>query len=89
MSFTDQKPFIVTKNDLNLHWGGRKNHFFCGFCGKSFIEGSIARWVFTNDVPDAGGNPFVCVDCDAPREKLIKKRIALRNKYLKLKRLFG
>lgn len=66
MSWTDQKPYTVTQEHLKLNWGGvgRKN-FRCGFCGHKFKKGDIARWVFTNHTK-AGGNPFICFDCDEP-----------------------
>lgn len=67
MSFTDQKPFTVTANQLKLNWAGGKDgkYFRCGLCGHKFKEGDYARWIFTNDIPNCGGNPFVCYDCDS------------------------
>ena len=79
MSWIDQTPFTVTRVELALHWGCRApgEGLRCGFCGHKFTEGETARWVYTNDVPGAGGNPFVCVACDGPREVLIEKLKAL------------
>lgn len=76
MSFTDGKPFIATEKDTKLRWsGGKPGEFFrCGFCGVKFQAGDTVRWVFTNDTPGAGGNPFVCEKCDAPRDELLARR---------------
>lgn len=89
MSFTDQKPFIATEEDINLNWGARPNgeRFICGFCGYKFKVGDTVRWVFTNDTPGAGGNPFVCQSCDNPsREILLNKRKKMFENYYILKR---
>ena len=73
MSFTDQKPRIATEKDVNAAWSGRKSNFRCGFCGHKFKVGDQWRWIFTNDMKDAGGNPFVCQSCDADNETLRAK----------------
>lgn len=75
MSFTDQKPFIVTKKIINQPWGGRSNgkHFKCHMCGHKFKIGDIVRWVFTNDIEGAGGNPLVCKNCDGTNEQVREK----------------
>lgn len=64
--FTNQKPFTVTDKDLRASWSGGKNGIFfrCGLCGYRFQIGDTARWVFTNNVPGAPGNPLVCQRCD-------------------------
>lgn len=71
--FTDQKPHEATVEDLNARWGGGKpgERFRCMLCGYKFKLGDIFRWVFTNDIPGAIGNPLVCQKCDGPdvREK--------------------
>ena len=65
MSFTDQKPRLVTKEDLTAPWSGYRDgsHFYCHICGHSFIEGDTWRWIF------AGGkgmhNLMVCGNCDS------------------------
>lgn len=71
MSFTDQKPFTVTPSDLAQPWsGGAPGEFLrCGLCGYRFALGDTARWMFTNNLPDGWGNPFLCVDCDTPDSK--------------------
>src|SRR5688572_787006 len=73
--YTDQKPFTVTDQDLKLPWGcGRDGIFFrCYLCGHRFQAGDVARWVFTNDVPGASGNPLVCEKCDGTKEEIVAK----------------
>lgn len=75
MSFTDQKPFKATAEDVQKSWSGGRNgkYFRCYLCGHKFQEGDIVRWQFTNDIPGAGGNPLVCESCDGPKEKVIEK----------------
>lgn len=75
MSFTDQKPFTVTAEDLTLPWSCGKNgkYFRCHLCGYKFKDGDIARWQFTNNIPGAGGNPMVCQGCDGPPQEVIAK----------------
>jgi len=74
-TFTNQQAFIVTANDLTRPWGGHRDgsRFRCALCGHRFTEGDTARWVFTNGTPGAGGNPFVCSDCDGTNEEVIAK----------------
>jgi hypothetical protein len=66
VSFTDQLPHVATKKELQLRWSGGKpgEHFRCGFCGCKFVEGDYYRWIYSNDTPGAGGNPFACRACD-------------------------
>jgi hypothetical protein len=76
MSFTDQKPRVATEEDCHAGWMGVSNgvYFRCGFCGYRFQPGDYWRWVFTNDVPGAGGNPMTCKACDTGnRESMIAK----------------
>lgn len=65
-SFTKGLPFLVTADDLRKAWCGARDgrHFRCGLCGHRFQSGDVARWQYTNDMPQAGGNPFVCASCD-------------------------
>lgn len=88
MSFTDQKPFIVTKEHLMLPWNGGKNgkYFLCKLCGYKFEEGDTVRWQYTNDVKGAGGNSFVCLSCDQGRDHIIKEMIKLNNLVFDLER---
>ena len=64
--FTDQKTFIVTEDHMKTKWGGREASikFRCGLCGDRFKVGDKVRWQYTNDIPGAGGNPFICEHCD-------------------------
>ncbi len=73
--FTDGKPWTVSEDDVHVPWGcGKDGKFFrCGFCGHRFVAGDTARWVYTNDIPEACGNPLVCAGCDAPREELVER----------------
>lgn len=68
MSFTDGKPWIATTKDTQTRWSSGKpgEHFRCGMCGHNFVVGDQVRWQYTNDIPNAGGNPLVCAACDGP-----------------------
>lgn len=75
MSFTDQKPWVATAEDLKQRWGfgAPGERFRCGLCGAHFAVGDVVRWQYTNDVPGCGGNPLVCQKCDGPKEKIIER----------------
>ena len=75
--FTNGKPRIATENDCNAPWNGVKGgkHFRCGFCGYKFKPGDYWRWQYTNNIPGASGNPFVCEKCDEGYELTRKKWI--------------
>jgi hypothetical protein len=72
MSFTDGKPTTVIEAHLRASWMGGKNgkYFRCAMCGYRFKLGDVFRFVFTNDMPKAGGNPIVCQKCDGHDEKV-------------------
>lgn len=78
--WTNGEPFVATAGDCKLRWGAGKSgeNFYCAFCGQKFSPGDTVRWVYTNDTPGAGGNPFVCSPCDAPREALIAEILKRR-----------
>ena len=80
MSFTDQKPHVVEVADLTRPWGGFRDgrRFRCYLCGHRFKEGDTYRWVYSNGVPGAGGNPMVCVSCDGTNEEVIERWRAMR-----------
>lgn len=84
-SFTNGKPRIATAQDCNIRWaGGRDGKYFrCYLCGHKFKEGDQFRWVFTNNIPGAGGNPIVCASCDADNESVIAKWKSLQEEYKK------
>lgn len=85
MSFVDGKPQIATENDVHANWSGGKDgkHFRCYFCGYRFVVGDYWRFVYTNDMSKAGGNPLVCKNCDGDdiREKWQKMCEEVRTKY--------
>lgn len=70
MSFTDQRPWTVTENDMATRWGGidarsERSRFRCMLCGHRFEVGDSARWVYMNGTAGAHcGNVFVCQPCD-------------------------
>ena len=66
---------VATKEICEATWMGRRNgkYFRCAFCGHKFKIGDMWRRIFTNNVPNAGGNPLVCGKCNLPEEKLIEK----------------
>ncbi len=69
MSFTDQKPFVVTEKQLSQRWGTRTKDgaLMCNICGHKFNEGENARWVYANGESSNGsGNFFTCDKCDGP-----------------------
>ena len=84
MTFTDGKPWIATEKDCKTAWSCGKDgkYFRCALCGYKFKPGDRVRWQYTNDVPGAHGNPFVCKDCDTTKEEIvaeIKARYAERD----------
>jgi hypothetical protein len=66
MSFLDGNSRVATEQEVKLRClGGKPGEFFrCGFCGHRFVVGDYWRCVFTNDMPDASGNPLICQSCD-------------------------
>ena len=62
MSFTDQKPHIVTKKEYPGNWSGYKDgrRFRCYLCGHHFKIGDTFRWVHSK----RAGNFMVCDKCD-------------------------
>lgn len=84
MSFTDGKPWVASEEDCyvkrwSMHPPGVK--FRCCFCGHRFIPGDIVRWQYTNDTPGAGGNPFVCSECDKGRNENIAEILKRRKEF--------
>lgn len=71
--FTDQKPFVVSKERLE-GFQNVKKRFNCKLCGHDFKEGDTARWVYANfaESPVRCGNFFVCGKCDAPSDVLLQ-----------------
>jgi hypothetical protein len=65
MSFTDQKPFVVTRDRLEA-FTRHKKRFGCSLCAHDFKEGDTARWVFANGSNLRSGNFFVCPEHDTP-----------------------
>ena len=80
--FTSQLPQIATERDLNARWGGDGpgNKFRCGLCNYKFQLNDYWRWVYTNDIPGAGGNPFICENCD---NKYKKDRLKIAEEFAK------
>ena len=77
MSFTDQKPRVVTKKHYSGHWSGRTDdsRFRCYMCGHHFKIGDVFRWVMGDRICNL--NMMVCDRCDGPD---IRKRWAMRVK---------
>jgi len=75
MSFYYSKATIATEKHLKAHWlGGKPGEFFrCALCGYKFKIGDLFRIQYTNDTPDAWGNPLVCVVCDGTKEEIVAK----------------
>lgn len=75
MSFTDQKPFTVTEDQVGARWGG--GGLRCAWCGHRFGAGEVARWIYTNGGSDEtkgiAGNPFICERCDGPRPEILRR----------------
>lgn len=74
MSFTDQKPFEVTKELFEADWSSPLR---CAWCGHRFHIGDTARWVLTNtnrtETIGIKGNPYICEKCDGPREVILAR----------------
>lgn len=84
-SFTDGEPHEVKEWHLKADWNFRKNNFRCGFCGYFMKLGEMFRWVYTNDIPEAHGNPLCCEDClklrdtDGLRKRWVEINEEVRN----------
>lgn len=92
MSFIDEKPWVVSKEDLKRPWSGGRNgkYFLCGLCGKKFVEGDEVRWVYLNGVTGSKyGNITIHVGCDlGSREKIAEKRNELGKDFDHLCKVF-
>jgi len=66
MSFTDQKPRLVTEKMCPGNWGGYKDGrmFRCNMCGHYFKVGDTFRWVMATS--RGVTNMMVCEECDGP-----------------------
>ena len=73
--FTNQKRFVVSKEDLTRSWGGWRDgrRFRCYLCGHQFVEGDGVRWVYSaghgveiNGKKWGLRNPMTCDACDGP-----------------------
>jgi len=64
MSLIDGKTHIATDEVCALPWNGHRSKFRCNLCGHRFKPGDSFRFVYTNDMRRAGGNPLVCEACD-------------------------
>lgn len=63
-SFT--REFVVAdERACKAHWASRRDSkaFLCAFCGHDFQLGDEYRMIYSNDLPDAGGNPLTCREC--------------------------
>ena len=88
MSFTDQKPFVLTKEQHKQRWGCRNKdgRLRCNLCGHKFEVGETARWVYANGEGGNGsGNFFTCESCDGDdvlekgRESFTKAQTLAKN----------
>ena len=62
-NWTNGEPLVATAYHVRISWGGRTDNFRCGFCGHKIAEGERWCFVYTNDMPGYGGNPFSCCGC--------------------------
>jgi hypothetical protein len=74
--WTKGVPQIATKETCALAWSGGKNgkYFRCSYCGHQFVPGDYWRWVYTNDLAGAGGNPMTCRDCDTGDNSTMRQK---------------
>jgi hypothetical protein len=77
MSFTDQKPFRATREQLLTNWSGgaRGKYFRCHLCGHKFKEGDYVRWQYLGD--QGFTNLLVCEECDGSKEDIVAKWAAM------------
>lgn len=70
VSWHNRQPFTVTAEMIGRPWCGYRDGraFRCALCGRRFVAGDAARWIFTNDGKGQSGNPFVCSKCDGTDE---------------------
>jgi hypothetical protein len=70
-----QEMQTATAEDCRSRWGcGQPGEFFrCGFCGHKFKVGDKWQAIYTNDMPEAGGNPLYCAGCKSGPEALRRR----------------
>ena len=56
---------VATERTCSAPWSGVQGGvlFYCAFCGYKFNVGDEYRAIYTNDLPNAGGNPLTCRSC--------------------------
>ena len=66
----DLRP--ATEHDCTGPWlcGQPGEYFRCCFCGRHLVQGDLYRVLYTNDMPDAPGNPLVCQACNDTEDVL-------------------
>jgi hypothetical protein len=83
MSYVDQKPRVVTEQDVEAKWGGYPvgSRFRCYLCGHKFKVGDIWRWVYAGK--HGQRNFMVCESCDHENviDDWIKANEELKQKY--------
>ncbi len=55
-------PKVATEDNCKQRWScGKPGEFFrCALCGHKFVPGDDYTICYTNDMPDACGNPICC-----------------------------
>lgn len=54
---------VATEGNCSAAWSGGEygKNFRCALCGHKFVPGDEFFVLYTNDLPEAGGNPLLCV----------------------------
>jgi hypothetical protein len=54
---------VATEKDCSAEWScGKPGEYFrCALCAHKFVPGDEFFVLYTNDLPEAGGNPILCV----------------------------
>ena len=86
-SFANGERQITTAKHCQLAWGGgeKGKYFRCGLCGYKFVEGDGWRFLYTNDIPGAGGNPLVCDNCFVTKEEARKQWVLMVAQFKSMK----
>lgn len=82
-NWTNQEPRVATDRDANTRWSGSKANFRCWFCGHRIKTGETWQFLYTNDLPGAGGNPLVCDHCIAEAVEQAQFLCLSRNEVLR------
>lgn len=89
ITWMNGRQFVVSEETQTAFKRVNKD-FNCRLCGRFFIIGDIARWVYANGTPGIHtGNFFVCEECDKPNDELLPLAEESLSNAIKLAKQWG